>query len=53
MLGVHVTIKKNVHVDTYAPQAIARFLHQGGLLQKSASTSWQLFTQIRHFITQF
>ena len=26
-------LKKNVHVDTYAPQAIARFLHQGGLLQ--------------------
>ena len=33
MHGVEVTIKKNVHVDTYAPQAIARFLHQGGLLQ--------------------
>ena len=41
---------KNAHVDTSALQAIARFLRQvwGG-----GGEDWQLFTQIRHFITQF
>ena len=53
---------KNAHVDTSALQAIARFLPQvvgwggGGGIYKvclDCSVNWQLFTQIRHFITQF
>ena len=33
MVWIDVTIKKNVHVHTYALQAIARFLRQEGHLQ--------------------
>ena len=33
MVWIDVTIKKNVHVHTYALQTIARFLRQGGHLQ--------------------
>ena len=39
MVWIDVTIKKNVHVHTYALQAIARFLRQGGPSTKSASTT--------------
>ena len=55
MVWIDVTIKKNVHVHTYALQAIARFLRQGGAIYKVCFdyfVNWQLFTQIRHFITQ-
>ena len=55
MVWIDVTIKKNVHVHTYALQAIARFLRQEGHLQSLLRlyfVNWQLFTQIPNFITQ-
>lgn len=55
MVWIDVTIKKNVHVHTYALQAIARFLHQGVRLQSLLQLLSNLaaFTPIGHFITQF
>ena len=57
MYGVDVTNKKNVHVDTYALQTIARFLHQGGggafyKVCFNYLVNWLPFTPIGHFITQ-
>ena len=54
MVWIDVTIKKNVHVHTYALQAIARFLRQGAIYKVCFDyfVNWELFTQIRHFITQ-
>lgn len=58
MYGVDVTNKKNVHVDTYALQTIARFLHQGGggafyKVCFNYLVNWLPFTPIGHFITQY